>query len=217
MTALQRLLLLLSLIALANFQTSAQVKRNLPEGLNENSSLSEIVQWLDRSSFGNARIVLNDTWDDLTYRSPLVDDEPAKNSFVFAQGFKVTNLEGCTIALGNNDPKTVLKSMELESRDRQVAQLNLEPHRMSPSKGRSTYRFTKDPEKSRVLGPWRTEFKHKGWSYKSFLGLYLYSADTRKLEARWIGYNLAFTFDNKEMSENFDAAFRQAIRLCRSK
>jgi len=29
--------------------------------------------------------------------------------------------------------------------------------------------------------------------------------------------NIAFTFDTKQMSEQFDAAFRQAIRLCRAK
>lgn len=210
-------LLLFSLMGFANFRAVAQQRRPLPAELNENSSLSEIVQWLDRTSFGNARIGLKDTWDDVTYRPPWDHSEPAKHTFVFAPGFKLTNLEGCTIALKNDDPKTISKSMKLgEWKNRQVAQLNLELHRMSPTKGRSTYRYTKDPEKSRMLGAWRTEFKHKGWSYKSFLGVYLYSADSKKLEERWIGHNLAFTFDSKEMSEQFDAAFRQAIRLCKA-
>lgn len=123
-----------------------------------------------------------------------VDYAPAEHTFVFTQGFKLANIEGCTIALKNGDARTVSKSMNLEeSKNRMVAHLNIELHRMSPTKGRSTYRYTKDLEKTRVLGPWRTEFKHKGFSYKSFLGLYLYSGDSKRPE-RWIGYNLAFTF-----------------------
>ncbi|HEV8431090.1 MAG TPA: hypothetical protein VGQ41_24515 [Pyrinomonadaceae bacterium] len=78
------------------------------------------------------------------------------------------------------------------------------------------HRYTKDPEKVRLLGAWRTEFKYNGWFSRTMVGLTLSSAEWKEPQ-RWEGMNLAFSFDTKEMSEKFDAAFRQAIRLCRSK
>ena len=212
-------LLLLSLIAFPNFRTSAQQKRALPADLNENSSLSEILQWLDKTSFGNARITLKDALDDGRNYIPPYGEyyEPAKHTFVFTQGFKLSNIEGCIIALTNDDARTISKSMELEeSKNQMVAQLNLELHRMSPTRGRSTYRYTKNPEKARVLGAWRTEYRYHGYFSRTCLGLHLHSSDAKEPE-RWKGYNLAITFDSREMSEQFDAAFQQAIRLCKSK
>lgn len=209
-------LILVSFIGFSTFRTSAQQRHPLPDHLNEHSTLVEIVQWLDKTSFGNARIGLKDTWYDDDYIPPLSDYRPALHTFVFAPGFKVTNIEGCTIALKSDDARIISKSMKVEEPKGRVAHLNIELHRMSPSKGRSTYRHTKDPEKSHVLGAWRTEYKYKGISSKTFLGLHLYSSDS-KTPANWIGYHLAFTFDSKEMSKDFDAAFRQAIRLCRTK
>lgn len=220
MTKLRRslsALLMVSSIGLSNIRTLAQDEALMPAELNQRSSLSEIVNWLNRTSFGNARVVLKDSWDTGTYRPPWGDDEPAKHTFVFTQGFKLTNIDGCTLALRNDDVRIVPTSLKMEdSKDHLVAELNLPLNRLSPTKGRRTYRFTKDPEKVRLLGAWRTEFKYKGLFSRTIVGLTLHSADSKE-PGRWEGQNLAFTFDSKEMSEKFDAAFRQAIRLCRSK
>ena len=65
-----------------------------------------------------------------------------------------------------------------------------------------------------LLGAWRTEFGYKGWSSNTIVGLTLTSPEWKEPQ-RWEGMNLAFTFETEEMSRNFDAAFRQAIRLCK--
>jgi hypothetical protein len=88
-------------------------------------------------------------------------------------------------------------------------------NRMSPNKG-GIHRYTKDPEKARLFGAWRTDFTYNGWFARTMVGLNLSSTEWKEPQ-RWNGMNLAFTFDTKEMGEQFDAAFRQAIRLCKSK
>jgi len=118
--------------------------------------------------------------------------------------------------LRNDDARKVTKAKVDDSTHRLVAEVWVQLNRMSPNKGRHTHRYTRDPEKVRLLGAWRTEFKYKGWSSKTIVGLKLSSPEWKEPQ-RWEGMNLAFTFDTEEMSEKFDAAFRQAIRLCRSK
>jgi hypothetical protein len=87
---------------------------------------------------------------------------------------------------------------------------------MSSDKGKHTHRYTRDQDTVRLLGAWRTEFKYKGWFSRTMVALYLSSPEWKERQ-RWEGMNLAFTFDTKEIGEKFDAAFRQAIRLCRRK
>ena len=87
---------------------------------------------------------------------------------------------------------------------------------MGADKGRHTHRYTKDKEKVRLLGAWRTEFSFKGWFSKTMVGLTLSSPQWKEPQ-HWEGLNLAFIFDTKEMGDEFDAAFRQAIRLCKNK
>jgi hypothetical protein len=194
----------------------AQKKPVLPGDLNQNSSVAEIVTWLDQTSFRNARIVLKDSWDAFIYRPPWDDTGPAEHTFIFTRGFRVTNIDGCNLMLRNDDARMVTKSKVEDSKYRLVADIWVQLDRMSPKKGRRTYRYTNDPEKVSKLGAWRTEFKYNGWSSRTMVGLTLYSAEWKEPQ-RWVGTNLTFTFDTKEMSEKFDAAFRQAIRLCRTK
>lgn len=198
---------------LSSFRAPAQNKPPLPGDLNQNSSVSEILKWLDQTTFRNARIVLKDSSDAFTYRPPWDDSGPAIHTFIFTQGFRVTNIDGCNVMLRNDDAKTVYKSKVQDSTHRSIADVWLQLNRMSPNKGKRTHRYTKDPEKVRLLGAWRTEFKYRGWFVRTMFGLSLYSPESKEPE-RWEGMDLAFTFDTKEMSEKFDAAFRRAIRLC---
>ena len=198
---------------LSSFRAPAQNKLPLPGDLNQNSSVSEILKWLDQTTFRNARIVLKDSSDAFTYRPPWDDSGPAIHTFIFTQGFRVTNIDGCNVMLRNDDAKTVYKSKVQDSTHRSIADVWLQLNRMSPNKGKRTHRYTKDPEKVRLLGAWRTEFKYRGWFARTMFGLSLYSPESKEPE-RWEGMDLAFTFDTKEMSEKFDAAFRRAIRLC---
>ena len=206
-----------SVVLLSSLRVLAQNKPLLPGGLNQDSSVSEILTWLDQTTFPIARVVLKDSTDAFIYRPPYGHDSgPAEHTFIFTQGFRVTNIDGCNLMLRNDDARTVTKSKLDDSPHRLVADLWVQLDRTSPNKGKHTHRYTKNPEKVRLLGAWRTEFKYKGWFSRTMVGLTLTSAEWKEPQ-RWDGRNLAFTFDTKEMSEQFDAAFRQAIRLCKSK
>jgi hypothetical protein len=216
MTTVQRLLFIVSVVVISSCTGLAQNKPSLPGDLTQKSSVSEIVKWLDQTTFRNARVILKDSWDDFTYRPPWDDSEPAKNTFIFTQGFRVTNIESCNLLLRNDDARIVTKSKVEDSPSRLVAEVWVQLNRMSPTRGRHTHRYTKDPKKVSLLGAWRTEFKYRGWSSRTIVGLTLHSAEWKGPQ-RWEGMHLALTFDTEEMSKNFDAAFRQAIKLCRSK
>jgi len=203
-------------IVISDGRALAQDKPRLPGDLNQNSSVAEILTWLDQTTFRNARVILKDSWDDSTYRPPWDDSEPAKNTFIFTQGFRITNIDGCNLMLRNDDVRLVTKSKVDDSTHRLVADIWVQLNRMSPNKGKRTHRYTTDREKVSLLGAWRTEFKYKGWSSKTIVGLTLSSAESKEPQ-RWEGMNLAFTFDTEQTSRNFDSAFRQAIRLCRSR
>jgi hypothetical protein len=206
-----------SVVVLSSFRALPQSNHLLPGDSNQDSSVSEIITRLDQTSFRNARIVLKDSWDDtFTYGPPGDDSRPAKTTFVFTQGFRVTNIDRCNLMLRNDDARRINKSKVEDYTSRVVADVWVQLNRMSPDKGRATYRYTRDPEKMRLFGAWRTNFKYRGWSSRTIVGLTLSSAEWKEPQ-RWEGMNIAFIFDTKKMSEEFDAAFRHAIKLCNSK
>ena len=206
----------LSVFVFSSFNALAQKRSLLPGDLNQNSSVSEIVTWLDQTSFRNARVVLKDSWDADYYSPPWDDSRAPKQTFIFTQGFRVTNIDGCNLMLRNDDARKISKSMVVDSTPRLVADVWVQLNRMGADKGNHTHRYTRDQKKVSLLGAWRTEFTYKGWFSRTMVGLTLNSPEWKEPQ-RWEGMNLAFTFDTKEMSENFDAAFRHAIRLCKSK
>ena len=208
---------IVAVLVAASLSALAQNKPVLPGDLNQKSSAAEILTWLDhQNSFRNMGIVLKDSWDDSTYRPPWDDSKPASNTFNFIPGFRVTNVDGCNLLLRHDDARTVSKSKLDDSPHRVAAEVWVQLNRMSPSKGKHTHRYTRDPEKVRLLGAWRTEFKYRGWSSRTIVGLTLRSPEWKEPQ-RWEGLNVAFTFESKEMGEKLDAAFRQAIALCKSK
>ena len=173
MTTAQRLLyafVIVSVVVLSSFRGLAQNKSSLPGDLNKDSSVSEILTWLDQTSFRNARVVLKDSWDASTYRPPWDDSGPAKHTFIFTQGFRVTNIDGCNLMLRNDHARMVTKSKVEDSTHRLVADVWVQLNRMSPNKDRPTHRYTKDREQMRLLGAWRTEFKYKGWFSRTIVG-----------------------------------------------
>ncbi len=163
-------LLLVSSIGCLTSRASAQDTNRLPPELDQNSSLSEIVHWLDKTSFANARVRLKDNWETDIPRVLWMQDDPPNETLLLTQGFRLTNLDG---------------------------------------------HYTKDPEKTRLLGAWQTEFKYEGPFSRTIVRLAIFSADSKP--GRWEGVNLAFIFESKEMSEKFDAAFRRGIKLCQPK
>lgn len=87
---------------------------------------------------------------------------------------------------------------------------------MSADKGKRTHRHTNNPEKLRLLGAWKSDYKYKGWSSNTMAELKVHYPE-QETPQKWQGYQIAFTFETKELSEQFDEAFRQALRVCRSK
>jgi hypothetical protein len=75
-----------------------------------------------------------------------------------------------------------------------------------------TAHLTVNPDKAQLLGTWRTEFKSNRSQEDVVLTLFA-PGQTDKL-GTWKAETLTFTFDSKETSEKFTAAFRQAIEIC---
>ena len=76
-------LFILSVIAFLSFETFGQSTPRLPGNLNQNSTVSEILTWLDQTTFRNVRVMLKKSWDADEYIPPLSDYEPAKKDLQF--------------------------------------------------------------------------------------------------------------------------------------
>jgi len=148
-----------------------------------------------------------------------VDAMPAEKP-IFSQGFRFANLASCTLTLRNGDMRILRRPNKLYDWNQGksfVAELYIPLYRLSPRKDKAPYRQTKDPEKARLFGTWRTEFKHRGFLARHDVGMSYFPAGQRESKGYRDGETLTFTFDDKETSDEFDAAFRQAIRLCQAK
>jgi hypothetical protein len=203
----------------------AQNRSQWPSALNQRSSVLEILNWLDKTSFPHARVGVKTSSDSgtdsdsLSSLSPVTrQDARPPDSLFYSQGFKLIKVDGCTVTLKNDDTTLIAHSRLIQDQTPQQhyrAELYVPLYRLSYKKGRVSYRHTNNSEKSRLLGTWRTEFKSNRSREEALLTLFL-PGHTEKLVV-WEGEILTFTFDTREMSEQFDAAFRQAIRLCQTK
>lgn len=68
----------------------------------------------------------------------------------------------------------------------------------------------------RLYGAWGAECKYEGVVAKSPVGLFMFPAGPRESRKYYGGESVTFTFDSREQSLRFDAAFRRAIKLCES-
>lgn len=97
----------LLVLVLSSLSPLAQGKRDLPGGLKPDSSVTEILTWLGQAIIPNARIVLKDSRDDYIYRPPWDNTESIKHTFIFLEGFRVTNVDGCNLMLRHDDAREV--------------------------------------------------------------------------------------------------------------
>ena len=216
-----RVLLLATSIFFLSSRTAAQDGSHSPTELSRSWSVSEIMDWLDRASFAYARVGLKKSSSAGLPSSPNPDWQEGTpgHKVIFSQGFRLGGVGGCTLTLKNEDTHRINYSKNMrESKRHFAAELDIQLDKLSPTKGRATYRHTKNPEEARLIGAWRTEYKQKGFFTRRVVGeLTLFSMESKERVGFWDGETLTFTFDSKEMSEKFDAAFRQAIRLCKEK
>ena len=138
------------------------------------------------------------------------------DKFIFAFALVgVVQGDTCGVTLRNENTRLIAHSKLVQDPppdQRYTAELYIPLNRLSVSKGKRPYRHTANPDKAQLPGTWRTEFK-SNWSREDVVLTLFSPGKTLKLRV-WEAETLTFTFESKEMSEKFDAAFRQAIRIC---
>ena len=232
MQKLSSSLLLMMILIVPGSKVSAQKDARLPPTLNSNSSLAEILRWLDQNAFPYARVGLRSTGGlgpPRHYGLPRASAPGGER--IFSDGFHVKWINGCHVTL-SNEHVTIIDARNPSSGSfhrfipqnngnreltPQLALLFLPLNRMSDKRGKGPYLHTKDQNNAKLAGTWRTSFDQKGFFRRSIFDMELTAAEQPQTkELGHFGY-LTFTFDSKELAEQFNAAFRSAISICNSK
>ena len=140
-------------------------KAVLPENLTEQSSLEEVLNWLDKTSFQEARIGLE---------SNVSEPEPGEIPTTatryyewafFSKGFKLAKINGCNIVLRNDDVDLI----RFETKYPNPAEGSLDDFRKNKTNrsqftgdffiplqelkaNKAPYQYTKKAEKAALLG-----------------------------------------------------------------
>jgi hypothetical protein len=213
-------------------------KNRLPSGLTENSSLEEVLGWLDKMALAQARVGLNaEVAGSGSVDAPTIGERYSEWA-VFSQGFRLAKIDGCKITLRNNELKLISFSTLSPSPEGSLSYFRKAAHNQSPLVGelfiplrklkakKAPYQHTNKAERARLLGTWRIEFKLK--SVFSFFPKLKSQADNLPwiniigaghggLDDSMGGNTVTFAFDDKQMSEDFYAAFSRAINLCKER
>jgi hypothetical protein len=233
------------LIFITSFSAFSQ-KNSLPSGLTEKSSVDEILQWIDTAIFPQARIGLESNASG-TQQGEIPTANTAYYEWAFfSKGFKLSNVDGCKITLKNDDFKLLLFETKYpdpskgslsefrkaaDNKPTSTAEFSMSLQNIKANK--SPYRYTKKLETENLLGTWRTEFKLKfGFTFipskiptkekikeviANRLALEVIGAGENGRNDSMNGDELTFTFDDKQMSEDFYNALSRAITLCKDK
>ena len=225
------LFLLLLILMVAGSNVAAQQPAGLPPKLNSNSSLAEIIDWLNQNAFPSARVGLRSTGG---YSPPSRWGLPRKSVFsgerIFSEGFHLKSIDSCHVTLSNehatlidvrNSSGTFYRFIPQKHGNReltpQLALLYLPLNKMSDKRGKGPYLQRKDQDKAKLLGSWRTSFDQKGFFRRSIFELELTAAEEPQTKELGRFDYVTFNFDSKELAEQFNAAFRSAIRICNAK
>ena len=228
MKSLFNIFLLIALVSVLDFEIYAQ-SDVIRSTIGEKSSLAEIIDWMDKTSFAQARVgVVSEEHD-----SDGITDSPYESAF-FSQGFKLTKVEkDCQLTLRNEQSIFLTGGVEYSytftdsakalnnfianarsSRTPYPIEIFINLKRLGPKKGKKPYLSAKNPEDAKLFGTWTTDFRASGINA---IRADIFYAD-RKERQNYIGNDeLMFTFESQEIAEKFDKSFRQAIRLCRAK
>ena len=212
-----KLLLTSPIILLLCTIASPQDKSNTPAAPPQQSNISEVMEWLDKNGLARARVGVRTSSRPARRENFGVvqqDAYPALSLF-YAEGFKLVQGDVCNVILKNDNTRLLAHSKLVQAPppdQRYTAELHIPLDRLSVKKGTRPYRHTSEPDKAQLLGTWRTEFKSNRAGEDVVLTLFA-SGQTEKL-AVWKAETLTFTFDDKETSEKFTTAFRQAIKIC---
>ena len=226
------LLLALVLIAIPGSRVPAQKETALPPELKSNSSLTEILDWLNQHAFPYARVGVRAkgrTGTKSRFGIPR-HDTPDIERF-FSEGFQVKSINGCEVILSNEHPTII----DAHNRDTghfrqfirqkngtqeltpQLALLFLRLDKMSDKRGKKPYVYSTDPQKIKLLGGYRTKFDQSGFFHRMIFEMELTATDQAKTKELGHFDYITFTFVDKNLAEQFNVAFRLAIKRCNSK
>lgn len=229
---MKKLVLAALLISFAICMVQAQTKTSVAPDLNQSSSLAEILDWLNKNAFPKARVGLRSKGYTVQPVSPWQSENSVPgHERIFSEGFHVKQVDGCHLILSNEhvaiiDSRTPSSgafsrfiAQEKGKREvkPQLALLFLRLDRMSDRRGKGPYVHTKDQEKANLLGPWRTSFEQKGFFSRVIFEMELIAAEQPQTKELGRFHYLTFTFDSKELAEQFNTMFRRAITICGSK
>jgi hypothetical protein len=226
-----RSLLLLILLTVPGSKVSAQQDAS-PRKLKSDASLAEILNWLDQNAFPYARVGLKKTGGSgPPGRWGLPRHSVPGGERIFSEGFHVKSIDGCHVIL-SNEHVTIIDARNRSSgsfyrftpqKNRNpeltphVALLFLSLNRMSNKKGKGPHLYTDDQETAKLLGPWRTSFDEKGFFRHSIFEMELTAAEQPQTKELGRFDHLTFTFESKDLAEQFNTAIRSAISICNTK
>jgi len=215
-------------------------KTALPSGLTENSSLEEILNWLDKTSLPQARIGLEANVTEPETSEIITTATRYYEWGIFSKGFKLAKIDGCKITLRNDNVELISFSTKhpnpaegslddfrkiQNNRSQLTGEFFIPLQKLKANK--APYRHTKKADQANLLGTWRTEFKRKSefliipskekmkLLLDNLMKIEIVGAGKDRRNDSMNGDEITFTFDDKQMSENFYAAFSRAITLCR--
>ena len=216
-------------IAFQNQSVSSQVKQL--------SSVTEIVDWLNKTSVPHARIGLEfngpESYTDGSdsMQSMNLSLSRLSEQVFFSAGFTLASLNGCRLTLKNDQVKilnwgTSSYDVHYMSLAKFLVEGKKGERKLTPQtgvlfipldslsyKGKAPYRYTKNP----ATGTWRTEFREKGFFKRSIFEMEITAAEGKGLKSNMTAQKLIFTFDDKQEAEDFNVAFRRLIQLCPTK
>ena len=242
MKAFRLLLYTLFLVALSLVLNSAAFAQNnsLPAELTEKSSLADILHWLDKTSFSQAHIGLEANASGVEPSEIPTTATRYYEWAIFSKGFKLSKIDGCKLILRNDNVELSNFSTEYpnpaegsldefrkiqNNQSQFTGEFSIPLQKLKTNK--APYRHTKKADQANLLGTWRTEFKRKSEFFlipskekmksllENLMKIEIIGVDQDGRNDSMNGDEITFTFDDKQMSENFNAAFSRAITLCK--
>jgi hypothetical protein len=223
-------ILLIVSSSLSSLKALAQQESLLPPDLNQNSSLTEILGWLDENAFPYAQLGLREKGSHTQSVVPFKSGNPIPaQERIFSEGFHVKFVNGCHVTLSNEhvaiidarNPSsgTFHRFINQKNGEReltpQLAMVFLPLNRMSSKRGKAPHLLDKDHGYAKSVGWWRTSYEQKGFFNKSIFDVELTAAQQPQTKELAHFEYLTFTFATRELAQQFDAAFRRAINLCK--
>jgi hypothetical protein len=224
--SLRYIFLLLFVMGLLHSGVLAQ-KNSLPPTLTKGSSVLEILEYLNKTLFPYARIdISTSVLGDETFETGIGYYTTTKR-LILSQGFKLASgPDDCHLILRNDDvtvydAESKIKLIDLRPLSNTqppfAAEFSTWLETVSHSKGKASSYHNKNPEKQRLLGPWRTEFQSRGFFVRSIFGVRIPALTRTDANQYHTSDKVMFIFDDKHLSERFDASLRQVIKLCQAR